>query len=429
MDSPSLPEKMGRYRILRELGRGGMGVVYLAHDPFIDRNVAIKATTASLAGTQGLKEFQDLFFNEARTAGRLDHPHIVSVYDAAVEAEGCYLVMEYVDGATLKEHLRSKGPLPLGHAVKVLFQCAKALDYAHENGVVHRDIKPSNILLSNRGDAMISDFGIAAMEGEPGIRAVEGVTGSVFYTAPELIRNEPLSPQADLFSLGVVMYETLTGARPFEAETDMATIFKITSEEPLPLRRHREDVPEALEEIVLRALEKDRTNRYRRGMDIASDLRAAFDGLRIQEEEIRSEERLNALRRIPFFRDFKPSELTEVMTDTQWLEYNASSVIITEGEIEDCFYIIVAGEVEVRRHGKPLAVLKPGDCFGEMAHLGKTRRTATIEALVDTVLMKVNASVIEKTSTATQLRFYKVFSNTLIRRLNQTSKRVTRFPL
>jgi len=241
------PDKIGRYTVIRELGQGGMGVVYLARDPFIDRQVAIKTMLAS-PSNDSIKpeEYQQLFFNEARAAGKLMHPHIVSVYDAMWENEVCYLIMEYIDGHTLKKYCSKETLPPLDDVIKYIFQSAKALDYAHQNGVVHRDIKPSNIMLSVAGEIKISDFGIAQVEGVSDLPVSGSFTGSVFYTSPEQLRDEPLTPQSDLFSLGVVMYELLTGAKPFTADNDYAILFKITNEDPEPLRKYRQDVPEAL---------------------------------------------------------------------------------------------------------------------------------------------------------------------------------------
>ena len=413
MNSPNIPYSIGRYQVTQKLGRGGMGVVYLAYDPFIDRLVAIKVTSTShVQNSQKLDEFRKTFLNEARAAGKLVHPHIVSVFDAAVQDTTCYLVMEYVDGPTLKRYCSPDTLLPLEEVVKVIHQSAKALQYAHENGVVHRDIKPGNILISTRGEAKISDFGIAVI-GEPSDLDSSGsLTGSASYASPEQLRSGPVTPQTDLFSLGVVLYEMLAGKNPFEAESDVATVYKITHEAPQPLTSHRPDIIKPLESVVIRALEKDMNKRYQTALEFAEDLGAA-------------EKKFTALKKIDFFREFNTMELSEILKNTQWLEYGATSAILNEGEDEDCFFIIVAGEVVVKKLGKAIAVLKQGDCFGEMAYLGKVKRTASIAALTDTILMKINSSVIDKTPTAMQLRFYKVFSGTLIRRLVQTSRLYT----
>lgn len=423
MAALKIPDKIGRYRIIRELGRGGMGVVYLGHDPFIDRQVAIKITLANPTKDSSILErYQQLFFNEARAAGKLTHPHIVSVHDAMWEQDTGYLIMEYVEGATLKKYCSKEALLPLDNVIKFIFQSAKALDYAHQNGVIHRDIKPSNIMVSPTGEAKITDFGIAQVEGFADLPESGSFTGSVYYTSPEQLRNEPLTPQTDIFSLGVVMYELLTGTKPFKADNEYATLFKIANENPEPLEKYRQDIPESLGHIVMRALAKKLTKRFQTGMQLASELSTSFDNLKFLDEEINSKEKLNALKKIAFFKDFTSSELAEVLKTTQWLKYDSAEIIITEGEVENCFYIIVAGEVAVTKQAKQLAVLKLGDCFGEMAYLGKTKRTATIETLSNTILMKINASIIEQMSTSTQFRFYKVFSHTLIQRLSRASE-------
>ena len=422
MASPKMPHKIGRYLVTKKLGRGGMGVVYLAQDPFIDRLVAIKVTLASSPkDPEKFERFQQVFFNEARAAGKLMHPNIVSVYDAMVENDRCYLVMEYVDGSTLKEYCREKKSLPLDEVVRIIFQCAKGLDYAHQNSVIHRDIKPGNIMISTKDDAKISDFGIATVVGASDLARPDSFAGSVFYMSPEQLRNEPQTPQSDLFSLGVVMYELLTGTKPFEADTDYATFFKIANVEPEPVKKHRRDVPESLERIVVRALEKDLAKRYQTGLQLASELSASFDHMRHLEEEINFEEKYNALKKLDFFKDFTSSELAEVLNATQWLKHEANSTIITEGDIEDCFYIIVAGKVIVEKRGMNLNTLRQGDCFGEMAYRGNITRSANVTAVRDTILIRINGSVIDQTSINTQLRFHKVFSKTLIQRLTHTS--------
>ena len=425
--APPEVRQIGRYRVVRELGRGGMGVVYLAQDPFIDRMVAIKTTLVFPSkDTQRLEQFQQTFFNEAQAVGKLVHPHIVSVYDASVENGRHYLVMEYVDGSTLKKYCQKKTLLPLEKVVKIIVQCAKALDYAHQNGVIHRDIKPGNIIISAKDEAKISDFGIAMVEGASGFPQSGGLTGSVHYMSPEQVRNVPMTSQTDIFSLGVVMYELLTGVNPFQSETDIATFFKITNKDPESLKKHKRDVPESLERIVMRALEKDLDKRYQTGLQLASELSASFDHLRFLDQEINFEEKFNDLKKIDFFKDFTSSELAEALKTVQWVKHEDTSLIIREGEIEDCFYIIAAGLVIVKKRGKRLAMLRKGDCFGEMAYLGKTKRTATIESLGDTILMRINASVIDQSSINTQLRFYKVLSTTLIQRLVRTSELFSR---
>ncbi len=420
-----MAKQIGRYEISRELGRGGMGVVYLAHDPLIDRHVAIKtALTPPPNDLPRFQQFYQIFFNEVRAAGKLTHPHIVSVYDAAVEEDICYLVLEYVDGFALKKFCKEKKLLPVEKVVKIIFQCAKALNYAHQVGVIHRDIKPGNIMITNDSVSKISDFGIAAIEGAMDLPQRESLTGSAYYISPEQLENQPLTSQTDIFSLGVVMYELLTGTKPFMGDTDVAIYFQISNVDPVPLKKHRNDLPDSLEHIVRRALEKDLSRRYQTGLELASDLSHYFDHLRYSDEEIKFEEKHNALRKILFFREFTASELSEVLRATQWYKYDAGSTIIAEGEMDDSFYIIIEGNVVVKKQKKRMALLKRGDCFGEMAYIDKIKRTASIEALGNTILMKINSTSVDQMSMDTQLRFYKVFSSTLIQRLSATSEQI-----
>ena len=417
------PAYFGRYTIEKELGRGGMGVIYLAHDPFLARQVAIKiASNLSLPDQEHVEKFKKIFFNEARAAGKLAHPNIVAVYDAVVENGQYGLVMEYVDGGTLKPFCQIKHLLPFDQALKIIFKCAKALDYAHQNGVIHRDIKPSNIMLTSKDQVKITDFGIAAIKGVTDNTLPKGMMGSVSYVSPEHLKGEAPAPPSDIFALGIIMYELLTGVHPFAAETDAATLFKITSEEPRPLIEKGRDIPQPLESITLRALAKDPAKRYQSGLQLAVDLSASFDQLKFVEEEIGFGEKISTLKTVAFFKDFSVTELTETIRLTHWRHFDALTTIFTEGEIEDSFYIVVKGRVMVEKGGKAIAVLESGDCFGEMAHLGRTRRTATIKAVTETMLMRINSSSLEQMSFATQFRFYKIFSTTLMERLNRTSE-------
>lgn len=415
----SMPRKIGRYLVSREIGRGGMGRVYEAHDPFIDRRVAIKVCRSE---DNAPEPFQTNFFHEARAAGKMIHPHIVSLYDAMVEPGRCYLVMEYVDGPTLKEFCRRENLLPIDHAMRIILQCAKGLDYAHRSGVVHRDIKPSNIMVARSGGAKITDFGIAVVAGASEARQPGCLRASTFYTAPELLKGDNAVSQADLFSLGAVFYELITGTRPFEGQDELSTFYKLAYEQPRPIKTLRSDIPESLERIIGRALEKKPEDRYHSGMEMASDLIGAFEPLRNADETIDMQEKLAALKKVNFFREFTSSELVEVLKVTWWYRYDAGSTIISEGDVEDCFYIIISGMVTAKKRGRPLASLRPGDCFGEMAYFGKTRRTATIEAVVDTILMKIQTSSIDERPVATQLKFHKGFSTALIQRLSKTSE-------
>src|SRR5678815_917952 len=213
-----LQEHLGKYPIVREIGSGATSRVYLARDPFADRDVAIKVFLFDEnINPQTERMMHKAFLAEAALAGKLSHPHIVEILDAVVEPEHSYLVMEYVPGTTLEAHSSVSNLLPIGKVVEIIFKCIRALEYAHNHGIIHRDIKPGNILLSKDGETKVSDFG-AAYQQRQGLETSQmaGV-GSPAYMSPEQIRMEKLNQQTDIYSLGVTMFRLLTGRLPFEA--------------------------------------------------------------------------------------------------------------------------------------------------------------------------------------------------------------------
>ncbi|HEX6929472.1 MAG TPA: serine/threonine-protein kinase, partial [Gammaproteobacteria bacterium] len=242
------PAKLGKYTLHRELGRGSSGTVYLGHDPFVDREVAIKVyyRDDQVDGPQaGLQS--KLFFNEAHMAGQLKHPNILPIHDAGEEDGQRYVVMDFLpDSVPLAKYARADSLLPMSKVVEIFFSTAKALEYAHRNGVVHRDIKPANILMNARGHTLIVDFGIAKSSKQPDSELV-GSIGTPRYMSPEQVRGEDVNNQTDLYSLGVSIYELLTGTSPFIAQSLKDLTHRILHEEPLPPSQYRVDVPEILD--------------------------------------------------------------------------------------------------------------------------------------------------------------------------------------
>lgn len=424
-----IPKKLGKYEVASEISRGNMGTVYLGYDPYIDRQVAIKvAHSDSLNDPQSGQQFRKLFFNEAHTAGRLTHPNIISIYDAGVDQDICYIVMEYIQGGeTLKNYIRPETLLPIEKVVEIIFKCAKALDYAHRSGIVHRDIKPSNILVTQDLDVKLGDFSIAhIIEAESTATETQDVMGSPRYMSPEQLKEERVTGQSDLFSLGLVMFELLTGKHPFTADNFSRLVHRVITEPVQPIRELRKDIPESLEFIVTRALEKDVSDRYAMGLDLATDLSMAFDNLEQPEEDISEQEKFNAIKELDFFTGFNDAELWEILRASTWLTYDDASDIIIEGELDDCFYIIISGSVSVWKHHMSIRVLEKGDCFGEMGYLAKTKRTASIKSNGSTSLLKINSTVISQVSLNCQVRFLKVFLRTLIHRLSVTTEKISR---
>ena len=424
----SFPDKLGKYDVLGEIDRGSMGTVYLGHDPYIDRGVAIKvAHDDALKNEESGDRFKKMFFNEAHTAGSLNHPNIVGIYDAGAEDDVCYIVMELVKGGgTLKPYCTPENLLPLEKVVEIIFKCAKALDYAHKQGVVHRDIKPSNILVEEDLEVRIADFSIAHINRPDDTETQQvGLMGSPRYMSPEQLREDEITHQTDLFSLGIVMYEMLTGKQPFTAENFSRLVTKILSEDPPSLKDLRPDLPDPLIDIFAKATQKEVEKRYQTGLEFAVDLSKAFENLEGPEEDISEQEKFNSIKKLEFFQGFPDAEIWEILRASSWQDYSMKDDIIVEGELDDCFYIIVEGEVGVLKNDQAIRALSMGDCFGEMGYLAKTERTATIKALTETALLKVNSTVMSQVSLNCQVRFLKVFLRTLIHRLSMTTDKAS----
>ncbi|KAA3627984.1 MAG: serine/threonine protein kinase [Proteobacteria bacterium] len=427
LQDQDIPDKIGKYELVMAIARGSMGAVYFADDSFGNRPVAIKvAHSKVLQDKQYGKLYQRMFFNEAQTAGMLHHPSILEMYDAGVEDDCFYIVMEYVEGGgTLKGHIKPDTLLPIEKVIEIIFRCARALDYAHSKGVIHRDIKPSNILLTPDMEVKLADFSIAYVN-EPDMTLTQpmGLVGSPLYMSPEQVREEELNHQTDLFSLGVVMYEMLTGKHPFAATSFSQLIHKITNQDPRSPRQLRPDIPEPLEAIVLKAIAKDRKVRFQTGAEFAAALSDAFTTLDQPEQEISSQEKFLAVRELRFFRDFPESEIWEVIRASTWMEFGPEEEILIEGEIDEAFYIITTGEVQVKKGKSVIGSLGLGDCFGEMGYVAKTKRIASIVANSDVAVMKVTSTHIDQTSLSCQLNFHKVFLRTLIGRLSRATERL-----
>ncbi len=251
------PESLGRYRIADLIGQGAMGIVYRARDPIIDRVVALKTLDPHLTG-EALRHFNERFFREAQSAGRLNHPNIVTIYDAG-EADGnAYIAMEYLEGPSLRQVLDDHPPLPLSRVLEIGAQVARGLAYAHEHGVVHRDVKPANVILVNGRRPKITDFGIAGAAGD----VSSELAGSPKYMAPEQVRGEALDGRADVFSLGAVLYELLTGKQPFTGENVEAIIAAVREHEPPPPSALDPRVPREVDRVIMRMLAKRAEDRY-----------------------------------------------------------------------------------------------------------------------------------------------------------------------
>ena len=424
-DSP--PEKLGKYEVREEISRGNMGAVYLGHDPYINSRVAIKvANTQALNDPETGPRHRKMFFNEAHAAGMLHHPNIINIYDVGIDGDDWFIVMEYVEGGhTLKPYCTPDNLLPVDKVVEIIFDCARALDYAHRQGVVHRDIKPSNILFTPDQDIKIGDFSIAQIQTEEDTAEPGDMLGSPRYMSPEQLREEQISSQTDLYSLGVVLYELLTGRPPFSADNFQALVNQVLNEAPPALTDQRADISVALNAIVQKALCKDTAGRYQTGLEFATHLAGLFDHLEKQENDISEQQKFDAVRQLDFFKAFTDVEIWEILRASSWQNYAQDYDIIFEGDMDDCFYVIVEGEVEVIKNQVSICTLAQGECFGEIGYVEKVKRTASIRSRTQTSLLQINAAVMSQVSLNCEVRFLRVFLRTLVRRLARASEKIS----
>jgi serine/threonine protein kinase len=265
---------IGRYKILGELGRGAMGIVYRARDPALDRIVALKTIILS-DDAEGREEYHKRFFQEARAAGKLTHPRIVTVYDFGEEGDLAYMAMELMEGTELRSRIQ-KGPIPIADAVDIAQQVADGLGFAHERGVVHRDIKPGNIMLTERGQVKIMDFGIARMRTSDFKTSTGVVLGTPKYMSPEQVAGQTVDHRSDIFSLGAVLYEMLTRSALFAGEDTPQILHNVATREHVPPSRVNPQTPPMLDFVVARALKKDPGVRYQDAYELAADLRTCL---------------------------------------------------------------------------------------------------------------------------------------------------------
>lgn len=267
----------GRYEVVSRIGGGGMAEVYCARDTLLEREVAVKVLRTEYVND---KEFIDRFRREAQSAARLSHPNIVSIYDVGTEADVYYIIMEYVQGETLKEKLQKSSAFSPDKALSVSLQIALALQNAHANGIVHCDIKPHNILIDNQGTVKVTDFGIARAVSSATMAHTGTIMGSVHYISPEQAQGTGVSKQSDIYSLGVLMYETLTGKLPFVGETPICVALKQIQEQPVGIKQVDPKIPAIVDAIVAKAIEKQPENRYASIEDLIHDIKLAKSYMR-----------------------------------------------------------------------------------------------------------------------------------------------------
>ena len=420
------PGAIGKYTLIRKLGQGATSTVYLGFDPFSKREVAIKILKQEILSDPKMgKLYQRQLDNEASLAGKLSHPHIVAIYDAMIGDDASHIVMEYVNGGTLEKYAEPGNLLPIDRVVEYMFKCCRALNYAQFNGVIHRDIKPANMLLTAAGDIKISDMG-AALLLDIEQTQISNI-GSPGYMSPEQLRSEVLTHQTDIYSLGVVMYRLLTGYAPFKADNLPALCQLILHSTPPTLRSLRPDIPPQLERVVLRAMHKDKGERYQNWKDFGSDL-AALGRFEQKIVEVNETERFTTLREMSLFKDFTDIELWEILRVGEWQKQPVQTILMREDEMGDAFYIIIDGSVSVTKNGRLLNLIRSDDCFGEMAYISGrvVARSATVTAGTDVTVLKILPAQLAKLSDHCQLHFNQAFLRVMADRLRMADDRFAR---
>ncbi len=412
-------KRVGKYDVVRTLGEGATSTVYLCHDSFANRDVAVKLVTQSTThDLGGGKLMWRVFTTEASLAGTLNHPHIVPIYDAAIDDAHAYIVMEYIEGGTLSRFTQPDNLLDIGDVIEIAYKCARALEYASQQGIIHRDIKPANIMLKENNDVKITDFGSAALL-RLDSTMIDGI-GTPAYMSPEQHLNKPLNHQTDIYALGVVLFMLLTGRAPFKADNIAGLAYLVLNTNPPLPSEFRREVPTALDMIVVRALQRDAQSRYLTWGQFIDELAGMMHSATLLPKQgVFETERFNLLRKVAFFEGFADVDLWEIMRFSQWVSFAKGEAIIKEGERGDFFAVLIEGEARVTRSRRPLDVLRPGECFGEMACLGSpgNLRTADVSAGTDLRLLKVPITAYLKATDSCRTSCERMFLRVLVGRL------------
>ena len=420
-------QRVGKYEIKRLLGKGATGSVYVAADPFGQRDVAVKVFDATSADEEEKRRQLRFFQTEAALAGKLRHPHIVSILDAGVEvAEGSplrYLVMELVEGAALSARCEPNALLDPARVIEIGYKCCKALEFANGLGVVHRDIKPANILMRADYDIKLSDFGAAQLS-RAEITQVSGV-GSPAYMSPEQLKGEELDYRSDMFSLGGVLYHLLTGRRAFDGGTAYELVESILATAPTRPSRLRHGVSPALDEILARAMGKTPAERYASWAEFGGAV-ARLLKLEGGAAGLTDADKFAAARRLKFFERFEDADLWHVVRASVWRHHPAGQPLIREGSSDESFYVLASGMATVTRGGAELNRVRPGECVGEMAYARRDGRprSATVTTVEPSWAIGLRAQDVDALPERCRGRFNEALMLVMAERLSMLGGRL-----
>ena len=408
-------EKIGRYEIKALIGQGGMGTVYRALDPVLGRYVALKtATMASdpqdLLRTQGITRC----LTEARLSSQLIHPNIVITYDAGFEQNCFFMALEFIDGTSLQSRIK-QGPMDPVQAAEIIFNVCHALHHMHGKGLVHLDVKPANIMITRMGEVKLMDFGIARVLKSK--QDTNSSAGSVPYMSPEQAgAGYTNDHRSDIFSLGIVLYELLSGTRPFHGDNAYQIIYNILNSPPPPLDERFPDIPDDLSAVLEKALEKQPEKRFASAKEFADALVPVLRGKStraLSDEDIR---KIDILRRLTFFQYFQNDHMERVLSISGWQVHKKGSFIIEPSEHDSHIYILVSGRASLIIKDT-VETFSPGECFGEASILFQKPRQAKVKAETDCLVMSINAHILNQEDPGLQVMFLKEFYRKKTRQL------------
>ncbi|MFN3984378.1 MAG: serine/threonine-protein kinase [Rhodocyclaceae bacterium] len=429
-----IPEKIGKYRIIKEIGRGATAVVYLAENPHYPEPVAVKHVRfkdKSKDEAKWNRRLLKLLKAEEAVAKRLDHPSIIRIFEAVIDPEEAYVVMEYFAGDSLERYCSFERLLPVHRAIGIVFKCCMALDHAYMRGVVHRDIKPANILVDDQDNVKITDFGLALninKKIETDSTFIMGV-GSPAYMSPEQIKSYPLNQKTDIYSLGVVLFHLLAGRLPFRASNPAQLVYKIINADPPSVSQLNPDLPESMDAVIRKALAKDLYSRYKNGAEFAKDLSAVRYKILDDKYLPPDTSRFSVLRKLTVFTEFDDIDLWEVLRLSSWRRAEPKTTLYKEGDADQRFGVVIEGEVEISVDGRRVDRLGAGEVFGELAWLDSIdhRHMMTVVVTEPLTFIEISPSALALATDEVRDSFHTLLATTAAKRLGRAGKELARY--
>jgi serine/threonine protein kinase len=416
--------QVGKYDIQKLLGKGATGTVYLARDTFSGREVALKTIEPEVFRDPEFGTvYRSQFLNEASLAGKLKHPHIVAILDAVVQEDSGHIAMELVTGGDLSQYASPDKLLPVADVLQIGFKCCGALEYAFAEGIVHRDLKPANIMIVDGTNVKISDFGAAFLRKSQAVQTA--AMGSPFYMSPEQIEGKDLTFASDMYTIGVVLYELLTGRRPFVADSLEALVQAIMTADPPAPSALRKGLPPQVDVVVSRAMKKQPALRYESWSEFALALSDAVK-LALPPGAVPDSEKFVTLKRVDMLAGLSDAEVWELANAGSWLRVDPGATVVAENAQGASFFFLAQGQVKVVRQARLLNMIDQGEFFGEMAYIrgGSEPRHATVQSVKESLLAEFEPAALARMTVGAQLHLTRALTRNLVDRLQLANSRL-----